>query len=350
MPTPHEQLTEALLRGADELTGTARRLQIDQVTLARWLTCYDTKQAVASMRHQCDLQASIALSRMRLHAIHHLAQLASQTEQHPETARKAAVTLLTAELDGRAAAPPGRLDRPDPNRRRPLLPDRQTADDGNPLDPTPADATPPADATAPDAGSVAPEHTVTSPSRPLSALIAEAWDDEAPDDAPADDHHAHDHRDAADARHDDDDDDDNPTPPPAPPPSSPMSQDEPSDDAPAPPGENVCEMVGRASRPSIGRSPIQDWRRDDALTGGTPVPPQDTSHTRSEAAEAGGRAEPARSTEGQGAVDRSMPERIRAAEAKRRQWRRRAGIQPAQPPAEPAPPTAHPRDGPPPVR
>jgi len=246
MPTPHEELTEALLRGADELTGAARRLGIDQVTLARWLTCYDTKQAVASMRHQCDLQASIALSRMRLYAIHNLAQLASQTEQHPETARKAAVTLLTAELDGRTATPPGRLEHPDPNRSRPLLPDHHTADDGNPLDPTPSsdaqagperahrpasDAAPareaaptpvaaptptsqttparvealdcrievqdliasqtaPARVEAPEPPLApaphAPDAAAQSPPRPLRALLAEAWDDDAPDDAPAD--------------------------------------------------------------------------------------------------------------------------------------------------------------------
>ncbi|NBC10160.1 MAG: hypothetical protein GVY24_00300, partial [Planctomycetes bacterium] len=176
MPSPHEQLTDALLRGADELTDAARRLGIDQVTLARWLTSYDTKQAVASMRHLCDLQATVALARLRIYAIHNLAHLASQTEQHPETARRAAVTLLTADLDGRTAAPPGRLEHPDPDRPPSRLPIGNTADDGNPLDPTPSNTntTAPVPASEPVAEPCADGHAVNGQTHPLSALLADA--------------------------------------------------------------------------------------------------------------------------------------------------------------------------------
>ena len=51
------------------------------------------------MRAIADVQAQLALSRLRVHAVHRLARLAFDDDVAPETGRKAAHALLTVDLD-----------------------------------------------------------------------------------------------------------------------------------------------------------------------------------------------------------------------------------------------------------
>jgi len=74
--------------------------------------------------------------------------------------------------------------------------------------------------------------------------------------------------------------------------------------------KKVCEKVGRASRPSFGRSPKQGLCLNDAMTGGTPVPPQGTSHTRSKTAVAHGPAAESVARRGGGIAGAGVPRAV----------------------------------------
>ena len=116
-PAMCDRLTDAVLRGRGDLGKVLAELKPDPAALAAWAHGIGPRQAVAATRRLADAQAQVALSHMRVHMVHRLAELALSNNVPPETSRKAATTLLAADLTKVAAAVPNAQEEMDPYQR-----------------------------------------------------------------------------------------------------------------------------------------------------------------------------------------------------------------------------------------
>lgn len=92
-------LLEVMLGGTEDVAEKARGLGMSPADIAGWASSLDTRRAVAGVRMLADVQAALALARLRVHAVNRLAKLALDDAVPVETGRKAAQALLAAGLD-----------------------------------------------------------------------------------------------------------------------------------------------------------------------------------------------------------------------------------------------------------
>ena len=88
-----------MLEGTEDVASVATAAGLDALALAKVVSSLQTRRAVAAVRAIAEVQAQLALSRLRVHAVHRLARLAFDDDIAPETGRKAAHALLTVDLD-----------------------------------------------------------------------------------------------------------------------------------------------------------------------------------------------------------------------------------------------------------
>lgn len=106
----HAELLGVMLGGVEDVALTAQRLAMSPAEVAAWASSLDTRRAVAGVRMLADVQAELALSRLRVHAVNRLAKLALDDDVPVETGRKAAQALLCVTVDRVAGRMPESTD------------------------------------------------------------------------------------------------------------------------------------------------------------------------------------------------------------------------------------------------
>lgn len=108
--TPETQLLEVMLAGVEDVAAVARRRGMTAEQIAAWATSLETRRAVAGVRVLAEVQAELALARLRVHAVNRLAKLALDDGVAPETGRKAAQALLCVNVERFAGRVPSAED------------------------------------------------------------------------------------------------------------------------------------------------------------------------------------------------------------------------------------------------